>query len=99
MEVSLRPSIRYFLNSFYICSISFLNQCRPLSIGMGNIIKYFKYSISSLPYSLNEEDSKNNLIMKLDDFFHTRIIEAHNTIVSVIQSKIHDNDVILTFAS
>jgi len=34
---------------------SFLNQCRPLSVSMGNAIKYLKNQIMHMPLSLNDE--------------------------------------------
>jgi len=34
---------------------SFLNQCRPLSVSMGNAIKYLKKQITNISSSLNTE--------------------------------------------
>ena len=35
---------------------SFLTQCRPLSVGMGNTIKYLKLIISNMPANTTEHE-------------------------------------------
>lgn len=52
---------------FYLIA-SFLNQCRPLSVSMGNAIKYLKHQISMIPSDFT--DSQVGQIVKyLYSFF------------------------------
>ncbi|GER31015.1 translation initiation factor 2b [Striga asiatica] len=80
--------------------ISFLIECRPLSISMGNAIKFLKNRIAHLPLPLSESEAKANLTSDIDIFISEKIILADKMIVKHAVTKIRDNDdVLLTYGS
>ena len=80
-------------------NVSFLTTCRPLSISMGNAIKFLKTRIAKLPISLSESESKSQLISDIDHFIHEKITFADKEITRHAVTKIRDGDVILTYSS
>ncbi|XP_052260102.1 translation initiation factor eIF-2B subunit delta-like [Dreissena polymorpha] len=78
--------------------ISFLNQCRPLSVSMGNAIKYVKWQIAHTEGSLSDAEAKRKLCESIDDFLHERIIVAAQAISGEARAKISDGDVILVYS-
>lgn len=80
-------------------NISFLTQCRPLSVSMGNAIKYLKLQITHTPPDMAEDQAKRNLIQSIDKFIQERIVLAGVAISETYaRTKINDGDVILTYA-
>ncbi|KAK6154909.1 hypothetical protein DH2020_009157 [Rehmannia glutinosa] len=79
--------------------VSFLIECRPLSISMGNAIKFLKTRIAQLPLNLSESEAKANLISGIDLFISEKIILADKVIVKHAVTKIRDGDVLLTYGS
>ncbi|KAG8384528.1 hypothetical protein BUALT_Bualt04G0127300 [Buddleja alternifolia] len=79
--------------------ISFLIECRPLSISMGNAIRFLKNRIAQLPVTLSESEAKVNLISDIERFITEKIILADKVIVNHAVTKIRDGDVLLTYAS
>ncbi|XP_073279807.1 translation initiation factor eIF2B subunit delta-like [Primulina huaijiensis] len=79
--------------------ISFLIECRPLSISMGNAIRFLKTRIAKLPLSLSESEAKASLISDIEHFISEKIILADKVIVNHAVTKIRDGDVLLTYAS
>ncbi|NXL95820.1 EI2BD factor, partial [Alectura lathami] len=77
--------------------ISFLNQCRPLSVSMGNAIKFLKKEISCLPDTLREEEAKEKLQGTIDSYLREKILLAAEAILRSAFEKINDNDVILVY--
>lgn len=80
-------------------SVSFLIECRPLSISMGNAIRFLKTRITSLALSLSEAEAKASLISDIDRFISEKIILADKVIVKHAVTKIRDGDVLLTYGS
>lgn len=80
-------------------SVSFLIECRPLSISMGNAIRFLKTRITSLPLNLSEAEAKTSLISDIDRFINEKIILADKVIVKHAVTKIRDGDVLLTYGS
>lgn len=78
--------------------VSFLTECRPLSISMGNAIKYLKARIGNLSLTLQESEAKAVLTAEIDRFLQERIIFADQEIVKHAVTKIRDEDVVLTHA-
>lgn len=78
--------------------IRFLIDCRPLSISMGNAIRYVKHKIAQIKDTVSEEDAKRILIEQIDNFIESRIEVADQAIVNYGVSRIADGDVILTYA-
>ncbi|KAL0450233.1 UNVERIFIED_CONTAM: Translation initiation factor eIF-2B subunit delta [Sesamum latifolium] len=79
--------------------VSFLIECRPLSISMGNAIRFLKTRIAQLPLNLSESEAKVHLISDIDRFISEKIILADKVIVKHAVTKIRDGDVLLTYAS
>lgn len=48
--------------------VTHLVACRQHSIGMGNLIKFLRYSISRIPSDISEADAKKILLGKLNTF-------------------------------
>ncbi|XP_052195831.1 uncharacterized protein LOC127803563 isoform X2 [Diospyros lotus] len=81
------------------CYVSFLIECRPLSISMGNAIRFLKTRIAKLPLTLSESESKTTLLSDIDCFINEKIILADKVIVRHAVTKIRDGDVLLTYGS
>ncbi|CAA7408513.1 unnamed protein product [Spirodela intermedia] len=77
--------------------VSFLIECRPLSISMGNAIKFLKNRIAKLPLNISESEAKSGLQADIDRFINEKIILADKVIVSHAVTKIRDSDVLLTY--
>ncbi|KHN09123.1 Translation initiation factor eIF-2B subunit delta [Glycine soja] len=79
--------------------VSFLIECRPLSISMGNAIRFLKSRIAKLPLTLSESEAKASLESDIECFISEKIILANKVIVKHAVTKIRDGDVLLTFGS
>lgn len=78
--------------------IDYLVSCRPLSISMGNAIRWLKLAISTIDPDTSESKAKSELCSAIDNFIRERITVAGRAIASSACSKIQDGDAILTFA-
>ncbi|KAL6135412.1 hypothetical protein ACLB2K_067640 [Fragaria x ananassa] len=56
--------------------VSFLIECRPLSISMGNAIRFLKSRIAKLPLTLSESEAKASLLSDIEQFVSEKIILA-----------------------
>ncbi|XP_010908286.3 uncharacterized protein [Elaeis guineensis] len=79
--------------------VSFLIECRPLSISMGNAIKFLKNRIAKLPHTLSESEAKSSLQSDIDRFINEKIVIADKVIVGHAVTKIRDGDILLTYGS
>ncbi|KAJ4707137.1 Translation initiation factor eIF-2B subunit delta [Melia azedarach] len=79
--------------------VSFLIECRPLSISMGNAIRFLKGRIAKMPITLSESEAKAILQSDIDRFINEKIIVADKVIVKHAVTKIRDGDVLLTYGS
>ncbi|XP_057967349.1 uncharacterized protein LOC131157309 [Malania oleifera] len=79
--------------------VSFLIECRPLSVSMGNGIRFLKSRIAKLPLTLSESEAKATLQSDIDRFINEKIILADKVIVRHAVTKIRDGDVLLTYGS
>lgn len=79
--------------------VSFLNECRPISISMGNSIRFLKSRIAKLSLKLSESEAKTTLLSDIDRFINEKIIVADKVIVKHAVTKIRDGDVLLTYGS
>ncbi|KAK9272239.1 hypothetical protein L1049_002610 [Liquidambar formosana] len=79
--------------------VSFFSECRPLSISMGNAIRFLKSRIAKLPLTLSESEAKGILQSDIDRFISEKIILADKVIVRHAVTKIRDGDVLLTYGS
>ncbi|KAL6587610.1 hypothetical protein OROMI_000588 [Orobanche minor] len=79
--------------------VSFLIECRPLSISMGNAIRFLKSRIANLSVNISETEAKANLISDINHFINEKIILADKVIIKHAVTKIMDGDVLLTYGS
>jgi len=78
--------------------ITHLVAARPMSVTMGNAIRQLKLEISGSDIDMIEQDAKDALCQKIDNYIRERIIIADEVIQKLAGKKINDGDVILTFA-
>ncbi|XP_006459941.1 hypothetical protein AGABI2DRAFT_184446 [Agaricus bisporus var. bisporus H97] len=78
--------------------ITHLVTARPMSVTMGNAIRQLKLEISNSDIDMVEQDAKNALCDKIDNYIGERIIIADEVIQKLAGNKIQDGDVILTYA-
>ncbi|KAI6034094.1 eukaryotic translation initiation factor 2B delta subunit [Pisolithus microcarpus] len=78
--------------------INHLVLARPMSVTMGNAIRQLKLEISGSDIDLPEQDAKNALCSKIDNYIRDRIVIADQVIQETAGKKIKDGDVILTYA-
>ncbi|KAJ8086307.1 hypothetical protein PM082_005130 [Marasmius tenuissimus] len=86
------------LMSYLSPQITHLVAARPMSVTMGNAIRQLKLEISGSDIDLPEQDAKDALCRKIDDYIRDRIIYADEVIEDLAVEKIKDGDVILTYA-
>lgn len=79
--------------------VQHLVESRELSRGMGNLIKFIRFSISKVPLEASEAEAKSMLLAKLQSFLEERIVDAAENIAKYVISTLRDNDVVLTFGS
>ncbi|KAF2851508.1 nagb/rpia/CoA transferase-like protein [Plenodomus tracheiphilus IPT5] len=79
--------------------IEFLKSCRPLSISMGNAIRWLKDIIIKIDPSTPENEAKRDLIDEIDIFIRERVSAADRLIRDLAATKIQAGDVILTYAA
>jgi translation initiation factor eIF-2B subunit delta len=92
-------SLQWDLDKHIRAQVQHLVDSRPLSIGMGNTIKYLRSSIASIPPEFNEADAKSYLIRILRNFLEEKIVYAREGIIKHVKAIIKTNDVVLTFGS
>ena len=90
--------LKRHLDSYLKPQISFLVQFRPMSISMGNAIRYLKMKIAKLEPDMPEADAKLYLCECIDTFINERIMLADQIISSAGAAKISSGDVLLTYA-
>ncbi|KAH8999322.1 IF-2B-domain-containing protein [Lactarius akahatsu] len=78
--------------------IGHLVSARPMSVTMGNAIRQLKLEISGSDIDLPEQDAKDALCNKIDNYIRDRIIIADQVIQETAMKNIHDGDVVLTYA-
>ncbi|KAI9698744.1 MAG: hypothetical protein M1836_003854 [Candelina mexicana] len=78
--------------------IDYLKSCRPLSISMGNAIRWLKLEISKVDPDTPEAEAKTQLCNSIDNFIRERITLAGTAIAESAIDKIIEGDVILTYA-
>ncbi|KAI3776792.1 hypothetical protein L1987_46582 [Smallanthus sonchifolius] len=94
-ERALNRDLTAKINSY----ISYLIECRPLSISMGSAIKFVKTRIANLPLTLSESEAKANLLSEINHFINEKIILADKVIVRHAVTKVRDGDILLTYGS
>jgi hypothetical protein len=78
--------------------IGFIVEARPMNTSVGHAVRFLKYEISVVDASLREEEAKEHLIGRIEHFIRDRIVYAAKVIQSNAAAKIHDGDVVMTYA-
>ncbi|XP_019853510.1 PREDICTED: translation initiation factor eIF-2B subunit delta-like [Amphimedon queenslandica] len=86
LEVTLKPYI------------SFLISSRPLSVSMGNAIKWLKLKITKIQPNTPENEAKQELCKDIDEYLQHRVSLADEVISASCCKIIKDHDVILVYA-
>ena len=68
--------------------ISYLVACRPISIGMGNAIRWLKSKIAHLPANLGVQEAKEHLEEQIENYIMEKIVFADRIISKNAAAKI-----------
>ena len=93
-----KDSLPRHLISHLNSQIDYLVSCRPLSVSMGNAIRWLKFEINNVDPDTDETEAKEELCDAIDNFIREKITAADQLIATSAAEKIQDGDVILTFA-
>lgn len=85
------------LTSYLSYQIDYLKNARPLSITMGNAIRWLKQEISLISIDVSEDESKNLITSKIDKYISEKIEYTDKMIIKFASPHITDNSTILTF--
>jgi translation initiation factor eIF-2B subunit delta len=78
--------------------IEYLSSCRPISISMGNAIRWLKLEISKVDIDIPEAEAKKGLCESIDVFIRERVTFSDQVIAQSAAERIRDGDVIMTYA-
>lgn len=85
------------LTNYLSLQIDYLKTARPLSITMGNAIRWLKQEISVIPIDLPELEAKDLLLENIDSYIKEKIELSDKLIIKTSSNHIYDNSTILTF--
>lgn len=77
--------------------IEYLKSARPLSVSMGNAIRWLKQEISHISLDLSDIEAKEILCEKIDDFIKEKIDLSDRVIIETASKHINNESTILTF--
>lgn len=80
-------------------NMKFLNECRPLSVGMGTAFDYLQHQVTKIAQGKSDADAKKCLFDAIENYVHDEISCAVKAITQYGTEKIKDGDCILTFGS
>lgn len=89
---------RHLPSHFLGRQIEYLISQRPMSVSMGNAIRWLKEAIGNLSVDLPESTAKATICAQIDDFIQERITAADKLIASTAAAKIKPGMKILTYA-
>jgi len=90
---------RHLPNSYLGPQITHIVQARPpLAVSLGNAVRWLKWECSQVPVEMSDDEAREMLCDRIDDFIRDRIIYADKVIQAHAIPKIRDGDVIMTFA-
>lgn len=73
-------------------------EARSMNTSTGHAVRFLKYEISVVDAALSEDEGKEYLLERIDHFIRDRIVYAARVIQTHAAHKIHDGDVVMTFA-
>lgn len=90
-------SLQRHLTTHLSYHIEYLKTGRPLSLSMGNAIRWLKQRISIIPITTSDEEAKIHLIDEIDNFIMEKILIADKVIVQYANKHITNGSKIITF--
>ncbi|XP_069704134.1 uncharacterized protein eIF2Bdelta [Periplaneta americana] len=78
-------------------SVNFLHHCRPLSVSMTNALRHLMRQMRQLPNNVSDSEAKKKLLETIDVYIREQIEVADQAICNMVQKKIANGDVILTY--
>ncbi|XP_061396756.1 translation initiation factor eIF-2B subunit delta [Musca vetustissima] len=85
------------LEALLSTSVEYLQKCRTLAVSVINAHKNLKQVLMQLPNDQPESELKEKLFIFIDTYIENQIGKAAEAINSMMQKKINNGDVILTF--
>lgn len=85
------------LTQYLSHQIDFIIKARPLSVTMGNTIRWLKQQISMLDVDVKEKEAKQLLLESIDMFTQEKIKLADRVIVESASQHIQNNSTIVTY--
>lgn len=77
--------------------IEYLKSSRPLSMSMGNAIRWLKQEISLISIDTPEQEAKDILSDRIDDFIREKLVLSDQLIVENASQHISNGSTVLTF--
>ncbi|CAN3353550.1 translation initiation factor eIF2B subunit delta [Diutina catenulata] len=78
--------------------IDYLVTARPISIPMGNAIRWLKQEISHVPVDESDSEAKAALVAKIDDFIRDKVELSGQVIVDNASQHVAEGATIVTYA-
>lgn len=78
--------------------IAFVIAARPLSVSMGNAIRWLKQEISVVNFDMPDQAAKDMLVESIEEYIREKIDVSGSVIVESAVNDIADGDTVLTFA-
>lgn len=92
-------SLARHLTSHYLNpQIEYLKSHRPISVSMGNAIRWLKDYIIHIDPDVPEQEAKADILDAIDTFIRERITVADTAIASTASAKIKSGSHVVTFA-
>ncbi|KAF2156944.1 IF-2B-domain-containing protein [Myriangium duriaei CBS 260.36] len=92
-------SLARHLTSHYLSpQIEYLKSHRPISVSMGNAIRWLKDYIIHIDPDVPENDAKADILDAIDTFIRERITVADTAIAATASAKIRPGSKVVTFA-
>jgi len=79
-------------------NMTFLKQCRQMSISMTNAIRYVKREIRQIEKNVSADDLRSSIEEIIDDFININFTLHPKAISETANKKIRNGDVILTYS-
>ena len=90
-------SLQRHLTGHLSHQIEYLKSARPLSVSMGNAIRWLKQEISHISIDLSDSEAKEVLASKIEDFIKEKIDLSDQVIIEQASQHITNGSTILTF--
>jgi translation initiation factor eIF-2B subunit delta len=89
---------RHLTSAYLSPQIDYLKSHRPISISMGNAIRWLKDLIIKIDPDTPQALAKQDICTAIDTFIRERITLADTAISEIALQKIHNNSTIVTYA-